>query len=187
MKLIPLPIIAVLSLQPLVATAQEAAHVHGIAELNLAIEGDELEIEFVSPADNIVGFEHEAATDAEREAIKTAIAKLEDATAMFDLPASAGCKLHEAEARHTHDEHDDHGHEARHDDHDDHDHDKAQGEHSEFHAHYHFDCSGSPIGMVGLKLFKVWPRIEEIHLQALTPGGQFGGDIEADDPVIRLK
>ncbi len=63
----------------------------------------------------------------------------------------------------------------------------ATGEHSEFHAHYHFDCNGSQIASIGLRLFETWPRIEEIHLQALTPGGQFGGDIEADDPVIRLK
>ncbi len=219
MKLTPLPIIAALSVLPTAATAQESAHVHGIATLNLAIEGDELEIEFVSPADNIVGFEHEASTSAERNAIKTAIKKLENATTLFDLPSSAGCKLHEAEVRHTHDEHDEHGHddhaheakhddhghddhaheaehddhghddhskEAKHDDHE-HDHDKAEGEHSEFHAHYHFDCNGSAIASIGLRLFETWPRIEEIHLQALTPGGQFGGDIEAGDPVIRLK
>ncbi len=220
MKPESLPLIAALSLLAPLAFAQQSAHVHGIATLNLAIEGDELEIEFVSPADNIVGFEHEASTSAERDAIKAAIAKLENATALFDLPAAAGCKLHEAEVRHTHDEHDehddhghddhgheakhddhehghddhghdDHGHEAKHDDHghDDHghDHDEAEGEHSEFLAHYHFDCNGSQIASIGLRLFEQWPRIEAIHLQALTPGGQVGGDIEADDPVIRLK
>ena len=214
MKLIPITITAALSVLPTMAAAQESAHVHGIATLNLAIEGDELEIEFVSPADNIVGFEHEAESAAERKAIKDAIASLENAASLFDLPAAANCELHEAHARHTHDEHDghddhgheakhddhddhgheakhddhdDHGHEAKHDDHDDHEHDKAEGEHSEFHAHYHFECNGTPIEMVGLRLFAVWPRIEEIHLQALTPTGQFGGDIEADDPVIRLK
>ena len=235
MKLKSYPVIAALFLLAPVATAQESAHVHGLATLNLAVEGDELEIEFVSPADNIVGFEYEASTSAERNAIKAAIEKLEDASALFDLPASAGCKLHEVDVSHRQDEHggehdhghDDHGHAAKHDDHDDHghddhghddhgheakhddhghddhgheakhddhghddhghDHDKAAGEHSEFHAHYHFDCNGSQIDSIGLRLFEAWPRIEEIHLQALTPGGQFGGDIEADDPVIRLK
>ncbi len=206
MKTTPILPCVMLAALATAAQAQQSAHVHGIATLNLVYDRGQLQIEFVSPADNIVGFEHEAESSAEREAIKAAITKLENAGALFDLPASAGCELHEAKARHSHDEHDDHGHddhgheakhddhghddhghEAKHDDHDDHAHDKHGGEHSEFHAEYHFECNGSPIETVGLRLFETWPRIEKIQLQALAPTGQVGGDIEANDPVIRLK
>ena len=203
--------------------AQQTAHVHGIAELNLAIDGDELEIEFVSPADSIVGFEYAPSTDAERKAVADAIAKLRNPENLFDIPASAGCKLHEVEVErhaegdhddhddhkdeHDHDDHDDHKDEHDHDDHDDHkdkhehdDHDDHKDEHnhddhghdeakthSEFHAHYHFDCANPGIETIGLRLFETWPEIETVRVQALTPAGQTGGNIEAKDPIIRLQ
>ena len=71
-----LPVVASLLTLTSVTAAQQPAHVHGIATLNLAMEGDKLEIEFVSPAGNIVGFEHEAVTAAERRAIRDAIEQL---------------------------------------------------------------------------------------------------------------
>ena len=39
------------------------AHVHGVAHLNVALEDNELYIEFISPAANIVGFEHQPKTE----------------------------------------------------------------------------------------------------------------------------
>ena len=202
------------TLAPL-ALAQQSAHVHGVASINLAIDGDELQIEFVSPADGIVGFEYEPSTSAERKAVADAIALLKNPDKLFALPASAGCKLHEVEAeRHADGEHDEHDHgdeHAKHDDHDDehdhdhakhddhgdeHDHDHAKHDdhgdeagavHSEFHAHYHFDCSNPAIAEIGLRLFDTWPRIEQVQVQALTPGGQTGGNIKPGDAVIRLQ
>ncbi len=123
------------------AVAQQSAHVHGFASVNLAIEGDELEIEFVSPADSIVGFEYEPSTAAERKAVKDAIALLRDPEKLFALPASAGCKLHKVEAeRHAEGEHGEHGHDehAKHDDHDDehgHDEHAKHDEHDDEHGH----------------------------------------------------
>jgi hypothetical protein len=40
---------------------------------------------------------------------------------------------------------------------------------------------------IELSHFERWPRIETIRLQALTPTRQFGGQIEADDAVIRFE
>ena len=187
------------------AMAQQSAHVHGIADVNLAIEGDELEIEFISPSEGIVGFEYEPSTHAEKHAVEDAIALLRKPSNLFDLPATADCHLHEVEAeRHAegdHDDHDGHKDEHAHEDHDDHDdhkdehahddhnHDGHDEEvHSEFHAHYHFDCANpSAITEIGLTLFKTWPGIEKVRVQALTASGQTGGNIEAKDPVIRLQ
>ena len=44
-------------------TRQESSHIHGIVEMNLAVEGSQLYIELISPAANIVGFEHAPSTD----------------------------------------------------------------------------------------------------------------------------
>ena len=204
------------------------------------MEGDKLEIEFASPAGNIVGFEHEAVTAAERRAIRDAIEQLRKGNELFDLPHAAGCSLHVAEVEHgrgeeekrgdghgrdaeqddpdehghaeeeedgTHTGHettrdggDEHGHageevdgphsgqEAEDDDGDEHGHaGEEEDSHSEFHAHYRYECNGSTIGTIGVRLFDYWPRIEEIRVQALTPDGQFGGVARADDPVIRLR
>src|SRR5690606_8718325 len=38
------------------------AHVHGLSELTIAAERNFLEIQFISPAMNLVGFEHKAKT-----------------------------------------------------------------------------------------------------------------------------
>ena len=71
-----------------------------------------------------------------------------------------------------HDEHEGHGEEA----------------HSEFHAHYHFECAdGSKLTEIALPLFERFSGVQEIHLQAITPWGQFGGDIEPQDGKITLK
>ena len=210
-----LPVVASLLMLTGVTAAQQSAHVHGIATLNLAMEGDELEIEFVSPAGNIVGFEHEAVTAAERRAIRDAIEQLRKGNELFDLPLAASCSLHVAEVEHghgeeekredghgqdaEHDDGDEHGHasdegdthsghEAKHDDHDEHGHASDEGDtHSEFHARYRCECNGSAIETIGVRLFEYWPRIEAIRVQALTPDGQFGGVAKADDPVIRLR
>ena len=184
------------------AIAQQSAHVHGFATINLAIDDEELEIEFVSPAETIVGFEYDPSNAAERKAVADAIALLRDPAKLFALPTSAGCELHGVEAeRHAegdhdeHGEHDEHGKDehAKRDDHDEHgdEHaheDSGEGEtHSEFHAHYHFECKNTAIETIDLPLFETWPRIEEVRVQALTPRGQTGGNIEASNPVIRLQ
>ena len=131
--------------------------------------------------------------------VADAIALLRDPAKLFVLPASAGCELHEVEAeRHGEDEHEEHGEHdkdehAKHDEHDEHGDENAHedsdtGEsHSEFHAHYHFDCKNAAIETIDLRLFETWPRIEEVRVQALTPRGQFGGNIVTSDPVIRLQ
>ena len=119
---------------------------------------------------------------------------------------------HDDGDEHEHDGEEEHGthsgHEAKHDDGDEHEHDGEEGDsthsghddgdehehadedgdtHSEFHARYRCECNGSAIETIGVRLFEYWPRIEAIRVQALTPGGQFGGVAKADDPVIRLR
>lgn len=46
---------------------QHGAHVHGVAKLDIAIEERTALVEFRSPAESIVGFEHKAATAADQQ------------------------------------------------------------------------------------------------------------------------
>ncbi len=185
------------------AIAQQSAHVHGFVSINLAIDDEKLQIEFVSPAESIVGFEYEPSTATERKAVVDAIALLRNPAKLFVLPAGAGCELHEVEAeRHVEDDHEEHAEHEEHKEHEEDEHakhgedgedehaheDSGVGEsHSEFHAHYHFDCKNTVIETIELRLFETWPRIEEVRVQALTPRGQVGDNIGASDPVIRLQ
>ena len=57
---------------------QHDSHVHGIASMNLALEGDEVHIELDSPAANIVGFEHAPSSKADHAAVDKAVAMLND-------------------------------------------------------------------------------------------------------------
>ncbi|MEO1132659.1 MAG: DUF2796 domain-containing protein [Cyanobacteria bacterium J06639_1] len=165
------------------------SHVHGITNLNVAVEGNTLAIEMDSPAANIVGFEHRPETEAQEQAIADALAQLEMGSLAFVLPDEAGCELIEADARTSFEEHDhskgeqhdkgdDHGHDDHgHDDHghDDHGHDDhADGEtHSDILAEYRFECaSPAQLTTMDVTLFEQFPGIEEIEVQLLSETGQ---------------
>ena len=97
------------------------AHEHGVGALNIAVDGSTVLMEFMAPGADIVGFEYEATSDADKAAIEAGIATLSAPLDLFVLPAAAGCSVVRANAElETEDgDHDDHDH----GDHDDHDHD----------------------------------------------------------------
>jgi hypothetical protein len=69
------------------------AHEHGVAHLNVAVEGSDLIIELFSPAANIVGFEHHPRTQAQKDQVKEARKKLEAAQPLFQLPPQVQGRL----------------------------------------------------------------------------------------------
>ncbi len=187
------------------------AHVHGIAHLNVALEGENLYMEFVSPAANIVGFEYSPKTQAERDAVESALNTLKNAKAVFKLPPAAGARLVEAsvvseaehdthhDAEHGHDGEDhhasEHGHEGEghHEekagkDHEHHGADEHKGEtHSDFKAVYRFSCQNpDKLAIIDVRLFELFPGIEEIEVQILTETKQTAMELTAQKPKIRL-
>ena len=85
--------LAAASLVPKGAAAHEpGAHVHGVAELHVAIDGHALEIDLESPLDNLLGFEHPPRSDSERAAVRAMAARLRQAQTMFVTSAAAQCK-----------------------------------------------------------------------------------------------
>ncbi len=141
-------------------TREHDSHAHGIGNLNVVLEGDELAIELISPAANIVGFEHAPSTDEQKNAIHQAEETFEQVDKLFVLSEPAGCKaehvhveselLQGDEDEHAHEDHDEehhddeHAHEQNkddehaHEDHDDeHHNDHADEEHHDEHADEH--------------------------------------------------
>jgi hypothetical protein len=166
------------------------AHEHGAGIMNIAIQGNEVEIELELPADNVVGFEHEARTVTEKKRVQDAAAKLKKAANVVVLPKDAVCKLEKAEIESAlledHDDHKEHGHKDDRDDHgksrekDDH------GDHSEFTAHYYFECAKiGELSNLDISLFKHFPSTRKLQVQYITPKRQ--GAAQATPNSARIK
>jgi len=114
------------------------SHEHGAANINVVIDGKTVFVEFESPWNNLVGFEHKPSTDAQRQAVENAMQKLAAPATLFVFNDSADCHVSSAEIKSTldtddhHAEHDDHKDE--HDEHHGHD-DEHEDEHDEHHGH----------------------------------------------------
>ena len=125
------------------------AHEHGLGELNIAVEGNTVAMEFHAPGADIVGFEYEAESAEDRAAIDAAVAMLAKPLDLFVFPAAAECSVTKASAGlESEEDNDEHAESEAHDDHDEH----AEGEtsHTEFHAEYMLTC-GNPGALTGIE------------------------------------
>ncbi|MFF7709804.1 DUF2796 domain-containing protein [Pseudomonas sp. NPDC007930] len=168
------------ALLPLAALAHDdhehgslAPHEHGVAQLNLAVDGQTLEIELDTPAMNVLGFEHPATSVQDKTTLANAQHRLGLPGTLFALPAAAKCIAAQQQvqsalfgnaAAEAHTGHDD--------DADDHDHEGH--EHADIHAHYQFQCD-HPEALVGIgfePLFQAFPGTHKLTVQAITGKGQ---------------
>jgi Protein of unknown function (DUF2796) len=173
------------------------AHEHGHSVLNIAIEGDRIEMELMAPGMDIVGFEHAAETDEHKAAVAQAEAILRDPLALFVLPDDAGCSIEtaavELEAEdehkgehggdHAKEEHAEEGeHEGEHAEH------EGEESHTEFHAEYAITCdSPDDLGTIEFVFFERFPGAEEIEVTVITENGQTRYEVERDAPRMDLK
>lgn len=154
-----------------------AAHVHGAATLDVALDGNEVTFELSTPLDNLVGFERAPRTDAERQRFTAAVGKLRDANAMFPLDPAAGCVaapptltspllLPDGTVNAS---------------------PSSQGDgHADLQATYTFRCAdASRVRHVDVGLF-AFAHLRTIAVQASTPGGQFKRQLKRPTPRLQL-
>ncbi len=165
------------------ALAQSAPHVHGVGELNIAIEGQSVIIELMAPGADIVGFEHEPGTDADRQAVYEAVKALGDGQRLFLFPKGADCRQANAEVETGLMEGDDPAKGRKSEDHAE----SHEGdEHAEFHAKYRFRCAApEALTHVDIGYFSLFPRAEELEVQMITGHGQ--GAAELTPSASRLR
>jgi hypothetical protein len=84
---------AALLLSAQVQAQKAGAHVHGIAELQVAVDGAVLKLEFYSPLHDLVGFEHAPRTEAQKTAVRSMADRLERAGTQFIPAPAAACAL----------------------------------------------------------------------------------------------
>jgi len=170
---------------PAAALAQHAhgAHEHGVAELTVALEGRMLQVELISPLDNLVGFEHAPADAAQRAALAAAESRLQDAAGMFALPVEAGCTVRQVEIESPWPQG-----ERKHDHAHAHDHAQpTRGEHEDMVVSYGFECAHpEALRRLELRAFKHFPRLHRVRAEFATPRGQGGGVLTPGAAALAL-
>lgn len=157
--------------------AQHAAHAHGVAELRIVVEGERLQIEFDSPLDNLVGFEHAPRTAQQREALAKAEGKLRNFDALFALPAAAGCVVRDVEVIVPYGA-------------------GAGGEtpgsgvgdsHADLRTSYALECANMrALTQLRVKLIDLFPHIRRIRAEAATANGQGSATLDKSRPAMPL-
>jgi len=84
-------------------------HVHGRGTLAIAIETNDVQMEFSAPGMDIVGFEHEADTARQKKAVQAALADLREPLKLFALPDHAECTVTSADVTLMGGDREDHG------------------------------------------------------------------------------
>jgi hypothetical protein len=161
------------------------AHEHGHSTLNIAIEGTEVAMELIAPGADVVGFEHEAESAADKATLEAAEAKLADPLSLFAMPAEAECSLQTATVEIEGEHHDE---EAHHDEAEEHEAEAGhEAEHNEFHASYRLACaSPDELGRIWFGYFDAFPNAMEVEVNVITEKGQSSFEVERDGPILDL-
>jgi len=120
MKLLPLIALAVAATTPVFAekTRQLDAHEHGVGQLDIAFDGNQISMELHAPGADIVSFEYAAESAEDRAKVDAAVAMLARPLDLFVLTEAAGCTIVQASAE-LESEEGQVDHEDEHDDHED--------------------------------------------------------------------
>jgi hypothetical protein len=185
---------------------QHGAHEHGHATMNIAFSGHQVEIELLSPAMNLVGFEHQPSSETDHKVVDQAIAQLRQPLML--LRPDTGCEVeklaitselledndgHEEHIEHAEHDHDKHANEKHgHDDHGKHDDDHAEhgeGAHSDFEISFSYHCDApnelTTINAAGL--FRAFPGIEELDVQWISDRAQSAVELSAGSSEVKLR
>ena len=158
-------------LQKSVIAQELGSHVHGLTELNLVIANQNVQIEFISPAINLLGFERASNSPEENKLFNEVLEDLQTAewllgdqlrdcqmsTPVFEAPEFGSHEMSEGHEEHEH-EHDEHEHEE-------HEHEHETGDHADFRVQYLFECRSAPPSNFTVTAFDRFVGIEEISVR----------------------
>ncbi|WP_417516288.1 ZrgA family zinc uptake protein [Marinobacter sp.] len=177
-NLLALSIASALLSMPAVAADNPGSHQHGHAEMQLAFSADQVEILLLSPAGNILGFEHHPRTPEQHQAIESVIGWLGE-TPLVNTPestctATATQVQHEVAGGHDDDErgHDDHEEHEHGHDHDEPDYDNG-AQHADITVTQTLSCPGlDQSASLTTPLTTRFPGIEDLDIAWAGPNGQ---------------
>ena len=156
-----------------VAAAQtQGAHEHGVANLDVVLEGRRLTVEVTGPLDNFAGFERAPRNAAERDALNRALDLLRKPGTVVALPEAAGCVLTTSELHNPF--------AAA----------KAgpgADRHADLTASYEFDCATpAALKRLDVPLFDSFPRLRKLRAAVVAPAGQSGAELARGRATLKL-
>tara|TARA_B100000519_G_scaffold52614_1_gene43257 strand:+ start:432 stop:1073 length:642 start_codon:yes stop_codon:yes gene_type:complete len=175
------------------AIAQDlGSHVHGLTELNLVIADQDIQIEFISPAINLLGFERASSSPEESQLFNEVVSELQTAEwligerlehcqlsiPVFESPDFEGHGSHEEHEDHEHHEHEDHEHE---------DHEHEATAHADFRVQYLFDCEATPPTELIITAFDRFDGIEEISARWIVGREQGISSLTSSSPALTFE
>lgn len=141
-----------------------SSHEHGVSKLQIAQEGSKLVMELEAPGDDLVGFEHEPKNDAQKKAVKDALAVLNDPAKLFAVSADAGCTVSDVDAEF-----------------------ETEGDHAGFHVKWSMTCENvGKAAAMNIGFFEAFPKAEEIEVEAIGGKGQTAKEVEPDKTALDL-
>ena len=164
----------------------QQAHEHGVATLNVVLDGKKLVLQLESPLDNLVGFEHAPRNDKQRAALAKMEESLKAGDRWFKPAAAAGCTLRDVKVEHPYrtpaaaagppppeggkrQKPDAKGKAA-----------KAEEQHAEVRAAYELDCAKpEALDRMEVLLFDAFPSVKRLKAQTATPRGQSSATLTA--------
>ncbi len=144
------------------------AHVHGSAQLSIAFDGLVGKLEFESPAESTVGFEHLARTDEQKKKVQDALELLKTKmNEMVLFKYDLGCVFNSTSTKFE---------------------TSQEGSHSETHATFDLVCNRSPKGSeLTFQFTKFFPKLKKIEAQVLIDDIQKSMKVTKSPTVLELK
>lgn len=163
------------------------AHVHGLAQVTIAIEDQTIEIEISAPAADLVGFEHVAKTESDIKSVADLATKLAKDADLFVLKAG-NCKLvnhtintssmtNQNQNQNQNSGVTDKVNKPSH-----------HGGHSEVIAHYHYHCKKiENLSTITVTVFEKFPSVEKIQAMWVTSTQQGAITLNIKNNIISLR
>jgi hypothetical protein len=164
-------------------------HVHGLSEMTMAIEGEILDIQLISPTVNLFGFEHQASNKKEIAIVNNAKALLSNTASLFsfsggdcslintDIDVSALIKLddnaHEHQPKQNKKSHD--GHSVQ------------EESHNQLVANYRYHCEEiATLSAIKVLAFDQFLGIKNIRAMWITDTDQGVVTLSAERKILNL-
>ncbi len=164
-----------------------AAHEHGVAQLDVALDGSHARAMLDGAADNFTGFERAPADETQREQIHlvhNTLARLPELVVLTPGCSGGTAQVTEpASMRDAEEDRDEHPRETH-----EHDDEHSHQTHANWQATADYACDAAtpPTHLDATALFASFPRLSQLRLQWFGPNGQTGAVLTADAPSLAL-
>lgn len=150
--------IALLLAEP--AVHAQHAHVHGTAQLAVSVEGNMLQLDFDSPLENLIGFEHAPRNERERQAVQRMMNTLRRPEMLFVPTGAARCVPENPQITMPFSDID--GTKA-----------SKPDDYADVEATFTFRCeTPSRLNDIEARLLDAFPGVKKVNVQLVTPRGQ---------------